>query len=147
MNLQRIDPLLINQRSSGNKNLNFPLINFHFCPIARYIKVTETSISFHHDEKDSRFALLDPYFKTEEMEKIKEAAKLNIDALYSELNQIDLYLKYIPGIGNIVNLMALRPNVLEFIGKILSLKEKSNVPILLMKQSLEGKTPIDIACE
>ena len=104
-------------------------------------------INFHHDEKDKRIAFVDPYFTTHELVKMKESKALNNDALYNELTDIEPYLKFIPSIGNIVNQMALRPKILEYIAKILSIKEKSSLPLVIIRREIDGQSPIDTACE
>jgi len=50
---------------------------------------------------------------------------MNNDNLYKILENIEPYLNLYPGIGNIVNIMALKPKILEFISKMLSIREKS----------------------
>jgi len=43
--------------------------------------------------------------------------------------------------------MALRPKILEYIAKILSIKEKSALPLVVMRREIDGQSPIDTACE
>lgn len=43
--------------------------------------------------------------------------------------------------------MALRPKILEYIVKLLSIKEKSELPLVIMRREIDGQSPIDTACD
>jgi len=61
---------------------------------------------------------MNPFFTTDEIVRIKEIKNKTNDALMNQLGKdIIPYLKFFPGIGNVVNVMALRPKILEFIAK------------------------------
>ena len=34
------------------------------CPGARFIRIDEYAVNFHHDEKDKRITFVDPFFTT-----------------------------------------------------------------------------------
>lgn len=123
--IERADPFQLYQASKYSINSNYPIFCLDHCPDAKFVRLDEVSVSFHHDESDKRIAFLDPYFNTELFEKFKEIKSKNNDALYTELCDIKQYLKFFPGIGNVVNLMALRPVILEYLSKKLSLMDKS----------------------
>ena len=95
------------------------------CPCARYTKITDELVNFHHDEKDKRIGFIKSCFFTKDVISIRETKNMNNDNLYKILENIEPYLNLYPGIGNIVNIMALKPKILEFISKMLSIREKS----------------------
>ena len=96
------------------------------CPCAKYTYIADELVNFHHDEKDKRIGFINTCFVTEELINIKATRNMNNDNLYKILEEkIEPYLKFFPGIGNIVNIMALKPKILEYIAKLLSIKEKS----------------------
>ncbi|CDW90703.1 wd-40 repeat protein [Stylonychia lemnae] len=145
--IQKCDPLKTNQ-TSNCCNLDYPLLQLDHLPNAKYVLINKNNgMSFYHDQRDKRIGYVSSYFNTDEVVKIKESKLKNNDTLLTELINIDPYLKFYPGIGNILNQMALRPIILEFISKKLSLMDKSETPIILMKSEINGKSPIDIACE
>jgi len=68
-----------------NKNTNFSLISLSHCPSAKFIRIDDKQINFHHDEKDKRIAFLDPFFYSDDLKNIKNSKTKNNDALYTDL--------------------------------------------------------------
>ncbi|CDW83104.1 wd-40 repeat protein [Stylonychia lemnae] len=145
--VRKIDPLKLFQ-TNNSRNLDYPLIQLTHLPTAKFVLLDKNNgMSFYHDERDKRIGFVSTYFITDEIVKIKEAKVMNNDNLLTELNDISSYLKYYPGIGNILNEVALRPIILEFLAKKLSLMDKSETPIVIMRNEINGKSPIDVACD
>ena len=95
-------------------NVNFPLIYMNHCTHAKFISIDDEEINYHHDVKEKRIAFINPFFTTDEIIRIREVKTKNNEAIINEIgNDILPYLKFFPGIGNIVNQMALRPKILE----------------------------------
>ena len=142
----RCDPLHLSQVAKVNNNANYPLIYLNHCPNASCIKITDKTVEFYNKENSKIIiSYIDPFFTTEDLKRIKESRNKDDEALCNELVDIESYLKFIPGIGNILNQVAHRSNILEYIDKVLSSKEKSNIPCLFMKDKINGSSPIDFA--
>ncbi|CDW79775.1 wd-40 repeat protein [Stylonychia lemnae] len=145
--ITKYDPLKLSQESKS-LNIDYPLIQSSHLPCAKHVVINkEQGMCFYHDERDKRVGFISPYFTTDDILKIRESKSKNNDTLLTDLNDISPYLKFYPGIGNILNLMALRPQILDFIAKKLSIMDKAEIPIILMRNEIGGKSAIDIACE
>ncbi|CDW86974.1 UNKNOWN [Stylonychia lemnae] len=148
--LQKCDPFRQNQIniSKQNCNVDYPLIKLNHLPHAKFVEIDKNNgMSYFHEENDKKIAFISSFFTTDEIVKIRESKLKSNDCLLTELNNLTTYLKFYPGIGNILNQMALRPLILEYIGKQLSIMEKSQIPLIILKNEINGKSPIDVACE
>ena len=57
---------------------------------------------------------------------------------------LEKFLTFVPEVGNIFNVLAVRPTLLDVLNKRLSMLKKDSLPILLFKDH-EGFTPLDRA--
>ncbi|CDW82687.1 wd-40 repeat protein [Stylonychia lemnae] len=137
------------KQASNSLNLDYPLIQLCHVPQAKYIVIDkQNGMSFYHNQGDKRIALLKTYFTTDEYNQIKRVDEiLNTDNPLNKISDISTYLKFYPGIGNILNIVALKPIFLEIISKKLQLMDKCDIPMILMKNQINGNSPIDIACQ
>ncbi|CDW81494.1 UNKNOWN [Stylonychia lemnae] len=107
-------------------------------------------MSFYHNQSGRRIGFLKTYFTTDELSILKQVYVEDLllyDTLLQDLNDLNSYLKFYPGIGNIFNKVALDPQILEFIAKKLALMDKSEIPIILMNPHYDDEnSPIDVAC-
>eukprot|EP00347_Sterkiella_histriomuscorum_P017811 403347898 len=102
---------------------------------------------FQSDIDNQPIGFIQQFQITNDFQKFSRLNQLNDIDLINELkqnsNNLSLYFMYYPLTGNLFNLVAKRARVLEYLAQALAIKQKAEIPILMLISN--QKSPLDIA--
>eukprot|EP00347_Sterkiella_histriomuscorum_P023276 403335266 len=111
------------------------------------VNMATQTYQFQSDIDNQPIGFIQQFQITDDFQKFSRLNQLNDIDLINELkqnsNKLNLYFMYYPLTGNLFNLVAKRARVLEYLAQALSMKQKADIPILMLISN--QKSPLDIA--
>ncbi|CDW77824.1 wd-40 repeat protein [Stylonychia lemnae] len=116
---------------------------------AEYIEISENQgITFYSQHNQNPVCQVDIFFTSLDLQKMRDIIHMNTDQQIKSVKQdLNIYLKYYPGLGNIFNSFALKPQILEQISKLIQTSDQSAQKLIILRDQIGGKTPLQLAIE